>query len=152
VFDSHNPKLIYGFVTLTKIFKTIDDDFISKWRFPNRPGEVGGFGKTVANVWNNEDPAAFLPISELDETQQMDVLVTQQWLRVLVCQMQFRRGPPLVQYGRNSSEAQEGGNTPATKFEQHYIVDTCKTLMQVLSKANRVSLEAHGIGMVSAWQ
>ncbi|OAQ67743.1 amylase cluster transcriptional regulator AmyR [Pochonia chlamydosporia 170] len=154
VFDSHNPKLIYGFVALTKVFKSIDDDFISRWRssHDHHRGEVVDYHKTTASLLNDSDLAGVLSISEIDDTQKLDVLVTQQWLRILVYQIHLRRPPSSFSSSanleQNTSEAR--GKKPklaSSKFDYRHIVDTCKNLMQVLSRANRVLLEAHGIGM-----
>lgn len=156
VFDSHNPKLIYGFVALTKVFKSIDDDFISRWRssHDHHRGEVVDYHKTTASLLNDSDLAGVLSISEIDDTQKLDVLVTQQWLRILVYQIHLRRPPSSFSSSanleQNTSEARgKKSKLASSKFDYRHIVDTCKNLMQVLSRANRVLLEAHGIGMVS---
>ncbi|KAK2591698.1 hypothetical protein QQS21_010610 [Conoideocrella luteorostrata] len=152
VFDSHDPKLIYGFVALAKIFKSIDDGFISQWRHPHQSSEVNFHGKTLASISNGMDLAGILSISEMDETQKLDVLVTQQWLRVLACQIQLRRPASLANLVQSTSESRGIAELSGGRSDQCFIIDTCKSLMQVLSKANRVSLEAHGIGMVSVGQ
>jgi phosphoenolpyruvate carboxylase len=106
-------------------------------------------GKTMASVLNDVDLAGVLSISEMDETQKVDVLVTQQWLRVLVCQVQLRQPASRANRMQITSKARQSVKLSSSRFDQGYIIDTCKNLMQVLSKANRVPLEAHGIGMVS---
>ncbi|KND87426.1 putative sucrose utilization protein SUC1, partial [Tolypocladium ophioglossoides CBS 100239] len=148
VFESQDPKLIYGFVTLTKIFKTIDNEFISAWRQPPPAGDACGPGdpcESMTKLLGQEDVTGSLSVSEIDETQRLDVLVTQQWLRVLVCQMHVRQFlPHPVDVDDIDCAGSQYNNR---RIHEQYVLDTSKTLLQIVSKANRLSLEAHGIGM-----
>ncbi|PNY29703.1 sucrose utilization protein SUC1, partial [Tolypocladium capitatum] len=146
VFESQDPKLIYGFVTLTKVFKTIDNEFISAWRQPPAGGARGSGQpcESMTKLLNQEDVIGSLSLSEIDETQRLDVLVTQQWLRVLVCQMQVRQFLPHVHADAMDSAASHYDNR---RIHEQYVLDISKNLLGIISKANPVSLEAHGIGM-----
>ncbi|KAJ6440571.1 GATA-type sexual development transcription factor NsdD [Purpureocillium lavendulum] len=104
VFEARDPKLIYGFVMLARVFKGIDSKFISAWMLPAPTGDAHDQSGTPTALLNQEDLTNCLSIVEVDETQRLDVLVTQQWLRAL-------------------------------------------NLLQIVSRANTWSLEAHGIGM-----
>lgn len=146
VFESSNPRLIYGFVTLVKVFAAVDDEFLSAWR-DDQPAGVGegpndpithstsGMSLTRLLCYNDDGPGA-LSLSEMDETQRLDILMTRQWLRALVWQLRLRHG------GRHFS-----GST-ASSSENQPPFQTARGILGIISAANRSSLEAHGIGMV----
>ncbi|KAJ6437742.1 amylase cluster transcriptional regulator AmyR [Purpureocillium lavendulum] len=145
VFDSHDPKLIYGFVALTKVFKTIDNDFIAAWSVLRSAKETHDPGNAMKKILEQEDLMGCLSMSEIDETQRLDVLITQQWLRVLVCKMQIRRATATA--GAHAPESGQRISAGHGKFGQKYVLETCSSLLEIISKANQMSLEAHGIGM-----
>ncbi|OAQ58777.1 amylase cluster transcriptional regulator AmyR [Purpureocillium lilacinum] len=146
VFDSHDPKLIYGFVALTKVFKTIDNDFIAAWSVLRSAKETHDPGNAMQKILEQEDLMGCLSMSEIDETQRLDVLITQHWLRVLVCKMQIRRATATA--SANAPEPGQRVSAGYGKFGQKYVLETCSSLLEIISKANQLSLEAHGIGMV----
>lgn len=143
IFESDSPKLIFGFVSLVNLFKAVDDKFLSLWKggdkanslpAPSSSSSSSTDGKSQS--WQRMFHAALADQSggggsEIVEVQRLDILVTQQWLHLLAWQMQMRKGAK---------------NTSGRKFPFAISRDT----LSIISKANRKSLEAHGIGMVSS--
>ncbi|CAM1501426.1 Fc.00g105880.m01.CDS01 [Cosmosporella sp. VM-42] len=115
VFESQDPKLAYGFVTLAKVFASVDEAFIAAWRDQPSSGTVEGV------------------LSEIEETQRLDILITHYWLRVLVCQLQ-------IEYSPHSLPVSDGSDTRC-------VLDTSRSLLHLISTASSISLESHGIGM-----
>jgi hypothetical protein len=147
VFDSQDPKLAYGFVTLAKLFAAVDEAFIAAWT--DQPVLVGaGMSKqssqSIAKLLRHDDIAGVLSVSEIDETQRLDILITQQWLRILACQLQMEIPP-------QSASSQDGhipGLQDGLRGNTHRILDTSRSLLTIISSATPATLESHGIGMV----
>lgn len=135
VFESQDPKLAYGFVTLAKVFAAVDEPFIAAWREQPPSGTASTSEKasqSIARFLRHSDVEGVL--SEIEETQRLDIVVTHYWLRVLVCQLQIGNSPQSVSISEES-------NTRC-------VLDTSRSLLQLISTASSVSLESHGIGMV----
>ncbi|UNI17900.1 hypothetical protein JDV02_004208 [Purpureocillium takamizusanense] len=147
VFDSHEPKLVYGFLALAKVFRNIDNTFIKAWGEASSTSRACDPGIAMKKILDQEDLMGYLSMSEVNETQRLDVLITQQWLRVLVCNMKLRRS---VLGAKHSTQQLIGAGHGV--FEPQYVLDTCRSLLRIVSKANPLSLEAHGIGMVMRTQ
>ena len=150
VFESSDPRLIYGFVTLVKVFAAVDNKFLSVWR-EDQPGgrhharDVTTPSLTQLLSYNDDVPGA-LSMSEMDETQRLDILVTRQWLRALVWRLQLRHGV------RSLSSSSSNENQPLLlqhKEDAHHPFQTSRSVLGIISAANRIALEAHGIGMVT---
>lgn len=147
VFDSQDPRLAYGFVTLAKLFAAVDEEFITAWT--NYPVHQGAgisqqSSQSIAKLLRHEDIAGVLSVAEMDETQRLDILVTQHWLRILACQLRKEISPhctasqdgcgPCLHDGLN-------GNTDC-------VLNTSRSLLGIISSATPATLESHGIGMV----
>lgn len=136
IFESQDPKLAYGFVTLAKVFAAVDGPLITAWKDQPPPGTADTSQKvnqSIARYLCRNDVEG-VPSSEMEETQRLDILVTQYWLRVLVCQLQMGRTPQPTATCQRST-------TP-------YVLNTSRSLLHIISSANPQCLESHGIGMV----
>lgn len=149
IFESDHPKLIYGFVSLVNLFKSVDDKFLSLWKGGRGTGgsssHDGGrpsWQRTFAAVLADQNVSC---VSEVVEIQRLDIMVTQQWLHLLAWQMQTRRMQQETRAQQQTQQAGKGSLAANRKFPFMASRDT----LQVISKANRRSLESHGIGMVS---
>jgi len=148
VFESSEPRLIYGFVTLVKVFKAVDEAFLCAWR-ADQPGardysDESTPGSMTTQLLNySQDGPGALSMAEVDETQRLDILVTREWLRALVWRLRLRHGARL----RSRS-----GNENQSLFHQdadaHHPFQISRNVLGTISASHRVSLEAHGIGMV----
>jgi hypothetical protein len=145
IFEAREPRLIYGFTTLAKLFASIDDSFVTAWSLQISDGrEASPFwsssslASTTASG-NNTNKAGsdakqqrrlrmagggmdLLLMSEIEETQRVDIMVTENWLRMLEYQL-----------GRGSKAS---------------AINLCKSVAQIVSSAPRHVLHSHGIGMV----
>lgn len=140
IFESGNPKLIYGFVSLVNLFKSVDDKFLSLWKGGRAsPGDSKhSWRRTFTAVLSDQ---TINSACEIVEIQRLDIMVTQQWLHLLAWQMQTRK-----QYSEltNGIEAQKD----ALVANRTFPFITSRDTLQIVTKANRRSLESHGIGMV----
>lgn len=141
IFESEDPKLIYGFVSLVNLFKSVDDKFLSLWK--GRPVSSSVVATTPEATRRHQGAAVMLKdqsvdsVCEIVEIQRLDITVTQQWLHLLAWQLQVRRT-----YGRASSHGSELATNRSFPFT------VSRDTLQIISKANRKALESHGIGMV----
>jgi len=147
VFEARDPKLIYGFVMLARVFKSIHSKFISAWMLPAPCENADDRDPTSTTLIDQEDLTNCLSVVEMDETQQLDVLITHQWLRALLCQLHIRRLRVTACTTEHITES-HGAESISRNSIQLRILDACKNLLQIVSRANMWSLEAHGIGMV----
>ncbi|KAH7113106.1 fungal-specific transcription factor domain-containing protein [Dactylonectria estremocensis] len=134
VFESQDPKLAYGFVTLARVFAAVDGPLIVAWSDQPPPGTVGTAQKAsqaIARFLRHNDVEGVT--SEIEETQRLDILVTHYWLRILVCQL------------RMGYTAQSIASTQRTTW--NCVLNTSRSLLQMISSASPKCLESHGIGM-----
>ncbi|VUC29011.1 unnamed protein product [Clonostachys rosea] len=141
VFDSECPKLIFGFVTLAKVFSAIDEGFMTAW--VDQTGQDDNNGplgpsQLMSKMLDHSCITGTVSPSEIDEVQRLDIIVTQEWLRVLTCQLNVRRW----------STHSLGTMCRATYGNlSQYVEQSSRNLLHTITAANRECLEAHGIGM-----
>jgi len=137
VSESENPRFIYGFVVLINVFRAADEEFITAWK---------GLWhhKDMLRSAEDMDPPGSLQSQELDETQRVDILVTQQWLRGLVWQMYISHNPSEE---KNIWHSTLDGRLRA-RLGRRYPFGVLRHLLGIISTAHRKPLESHGIGMV----
>lgn len=141
IFESDNPKLIFGFVSLVNLFKSVDDKFLSLWK-GGRPSP-----SDTKQSWQRAFCAALADqninsANEIMEIQRLDIMVTQQWLHLLAWQMESRRRQNEVTQGTAAERKALAAN-------RRFPFSASRDTLQIITKANRKSLESHGIGMVS---
>lgn len=152
IFESEDPKLIYGFVHLVSIYKKIDETFITAWKTKMLPENITpGLSYSPQNLkaWLSEfqrnfDHPRALAMLEMDETQKLDIMVTQSWVRMLVWQLGLRRG--LLKNEPSTSSKVDLAEIDITS--SMYPLRISQELLKAVSSAERGPLEAHGIGMV----
>jgi hypothetical protein len=135
---------MYGFVTLARVFSSVDHSFITAWRNQQTPllARVSGDTRQVLSRLLREDVG--VDVVEMNETQRLDVLVTQQWLKTLAWRLK-------CSVDECSQMVIEGGDEGLkTCRESSCIITASKNLLHIVNTASSPSLEAHGIGMVSA--
>jgi hypothetical protein len=148
VFESSEPKLIYGFVTLVKVFRAVDEAFLSAWGADQPDArdysdESAPASMTTQLLNYSEDGPGALSMAEVDETQRLDILVTREWLRTLVWRLRLQHGARLR--SRSGSENQPLFQQDA---DAHHPFQISRHVLEIISTSQRLSLEAHGIGMV----
>ncbi|KAL2204387.1 hypothetical protein CC79DRAFT_1360260 [Sarocladium strictum] len=142
VFESPEPQLMYGFVTLARVFSSVDHSFITAWRNQQTPllARVSGDTRQVLSRLLREDVG--VDVVEMNETQRLDVLVTQQWLKTLAWRLKCS-----VDTCSQMSLPEVGSGCQKTCRESSCIITASKNLLHIVNTASSPSLEAHGIGM-----
>ena len=131
IFDSEDPILLGGFVSLANLFSAVDDNFVRAWRGSRKASlcNEAWFIQTQERL----DKAA-LAIGHTSETQHLDIGVTKEWLHVLTWQVGIRNG--LIR-----ANAEHG-------MSLDYPIELAKKVVDITSGANALALDSHGIGMV----
>lgn len=95
--------------------------------------------QSITRLLDHSTTGGVLSMSEIDETQRLDITVTQHWIRILACQMRMTSLRP------DSSRTQYAGSLES--YIQP-VLETSKSLLRLISTATPASLECHGLGMV----
>ncbi|CRK12666.1 hypothetical protein BN1723_001913 [Verticillium longisporum] len=125
IYDGANEPTLSGFVKLARLFNTIDTDFVCAWS----EGCLKGTNDSVAGLLDPDQFSTMSVASVIDETQRVDVAVTQCWLRTLVCQLQVR-----------SNELHGRGAATSVRA-------AARDLLNCFGAARLEILGSHGIGM-----
>jgi hypothetical protein len=144
---------MYGFVMLVRVFTGVGDEFVSAWRDVQAgapdyaEGESATTYSTARLLPCDDNVPGALSMSEVGETQRLDILVTQQWLRTLVWRLRVRRGRGVKSLSRSGSEHRPLLQRQETGSQQHPF-QISRSVLGIISTTDQVWLEAHGIGMV----
>ncbi|KAM0287730.1 hypothetical protein ACHAQH_000261 [Verticillium albo-atrum] len=125
IYDGADEPTLSGFVKLARLFNTIDTDFVYSWS----EGYLKGSNDSVSRLLDPDQFSAMSVASVIDETQRVDVAVTQCWLRTLVCQLQVR-----------SNESHGVGAATSVRA-------AARSLLHCFGAARLETLGSHGIGM-----
>ncbi|KAK6530268.1 hypothetical protein TWF694_003630 [Orbilia ellipsospora] len=143
VFESQDPRLLYGFVNLVNLFKSVDQKFFGIW------GEKPKYASDRPDLTDTKDlrkwlgnfqeaiSRANLPLIESIETQKTDLLVTREWLHMLGWRTSVKLG---LMTGK-----EEGKKAEFMNFE--YPFTLARDLASVITSSQKPALESHGIGM-----
>ena len=136
-FDDEDPTILSGFQCICQLFSLLDEKFLELWR--QVAPEVEGASSTVENIAaiQHDLNAISFETGGLSDIQKADVLITQQWLRLIFWQASMRQG--LV-----SSTSQD------PVFYYDYPISIAKTLCEMMSKLPTNAVLVHGSGIVSA--
>ena len=134
-FDDEDTTILSGFQCICQLFSLLDEKFVELWR--QVAPEVEGTSSTVQNlaaIQHDLNTISF-ETSGLSDIQKADVLITQQWLRLIFWQASMRQG--LV-----SSASQD------PVFYYDYPISIAKTLCEMMSKLPINAVIVHGSGIV----
>ena len=131
VFRSDDPQLLFGFVSLVDVFRTIDTTFLSLWA-----GSSSLSKEWLVAALRRLEPASDAVLAEALEKHRLDICVSQQWLRLLLWKLCTRQG--LLTLG--------SANGP---FSLQFPIRLAADMVKTMAKVSQTSLDAHGIGMVS---
>ncbi|XHG01113.1 hypothetical protein AWENTII_004515 [Aspergillus wentii] len=132
VLCSEDPILAYGFINLINIFEKLTVnlyDWISA-------GGGDGFFETPSTSSIQSSLCKPVSLDGVLEIQQVDILVTQQWLQAMMWKLSM-------------SHATQPGSRDDTVLPFHLPVLVGKSVMSVIGAASQGAVDAHGIGMVS---
>ncbi|KFY14268.1 hypothetical protein V492_02730 [Pseudogymnoascus sp. VKM F-4246] len=130
VFGSEEPQLLYGFVNLVNLFLVIDSTFIS---MVNNTSKSADFSKTWLVEVLGKLTASSVTYESL-ETHQLDILVSRQWLQMLLWQLSVKQG--LL----TTSSTEE-------PFNLQYPILLARDVVRTIGSVNQETLDSHGIGM-----
>ncbi|OBT63246.1 hypothetical protein VE03_07780 [Pseudogymnoascus sp. 23342-1-I1] len=130
VFGSEEPQLLYGFVNLANLFLVIDSTFLS---MVNSTSKSADFSKTWLVEVLHKLAAPSMAFESL-ETHQLDILVSRQWLQMLLWQLSVKQG--LL----TTSSTEE-------PFNLEYPILLARDVVRTISSVNQETLDSHGIGM-----
>lgn len=135
-FDDEDPSILAGFQCICQLFSLLDEKFVELWR--QVAPEVEAISSTVQNIAaiQHDLNAISFETSGLSDIQKADVLITQQWLRLIFWQASMRQG--LV-----SSTSRD------PVFYYNYPISIAKTLCEMMSKLPLNAMIVHGSGIVS---
>lgn len=133
-FLDEDPAVSRGLKSLHNLFSLLDFDFVQLWNdLDSMSGGDRGFTQlSRLQVHLRQD----LGMQGLSDIQRADVLVTQQWLRLLFWQAALK-------LGFISSSAAD----PA--FTYHYPVLIATSLCEIVKSLPPVAIQVHGLGIVS---
>lgn len=133
-FDDEDPNIIAGFRCLCRMFALVDADFFKLWNAADlNNAEAYLSAPHIARV---QDQLGALPLTHanLTEVQRVDVMVTQQWLRLIYWQAAMRQG--MV-----TSAAQNEA------FQYAFPVKVAHTLCEMLHDISLQAVLVHGLGI-----
>lgn len=131
IFDSDDPILSYGFLNLINLFEKLTVDLYD-WISTGSEDGISAITLTGSIQGSLCSP---ISLNGVLETQQVDILITQQWLQAVMWRLAVSR-----------SLQKSAGNDGLLPF--HFPVTVGKSALSVLSSVSQSSIDAHGIGMV----
>jgi len=133
-FENEEPSILTGFQCLCQLFSLLDEKFVEYWNTPQDTDLQPRASVDIASVQSQLNSLEF-EIAGLDDVQKADVLISQQWLRLVFWQAAVRQG--LL-----SSNAED----PA--FTYRFPIDIARSLCGVLTRVPIEAVLVHGIGIV----
>ncbi|KAJ9292559.1 transcriptional regulator family: Fungal Specific TF [Paecilomyces variotii] len=140
VLYADDPILTYGFLNLINIFETLTVnlyDWVSTGcdsRYSELPPT-----RTIQSNLSNQ-----ITLDGVVEIQQVDILITQQWLQAKMWALSF------LDQNRNSSSFSSSHQSISTRgpiLPFHLPILVGKAVMDVISSVSQGALDAHGIGL-----
>jgi len=135
-FDDEDPTVVVGFQCISRLFSHLDRSFVQLWNSPSVAGQaqrMAGVSGELIRVQHEVQSLSF-ETSGLSDIQKADVLITQQWLRLVFWQAAMRQG--FV-----SSVSRE------RSLSYEYPIDIAKDLCVELSRLPVHAVIVHGLGI-----
>ncbi|KAJ5649622.1 transcriptional regulator family: Fungal Specific TF [Penicillium longicatenatum] len=129
VFASKSPAIAYGFVNLISVFEKLPLIFFD-WDASAAESLI--FSDTANSVYHCMAISTPL-LAEYNETQRVDLVVTQQWLQARLWKVYTKQ---------DSSKCNQGTVIPV-----ELLVNAGKSVMALMSTVSQKSADAHGIGI-----
>lgn len=133
IFESDDPRLLYGFVSLVNVFLTIDQTFLSAWA--GKP-QKDVLSKTWVTEVLRRLGALDITHAESLERHRLDVSISRHWLEVLLWKISAKQGYLTL------GSAEEFHNL-------QFPIRLAREVVMTTSRASQAALDSHGIGMVS---
>lgn len=126
-----NPEIHTGFMHLVNSYHLLDSSFVDSW---NESTSAPASTLTYTTLQQQLSLPSHATEGALTSIQKADILITQQWLRLIIWQSSMRQG--LL-----SSHAEEESMTFA------YPLKIAHSLLNVISSLPTTSIEVHGMGI-----
>lgn len=131
-----DPAVSLGLSSLHHLFSLLDFDFVRLWNDLASMSSIDQGFPQLSRL--QQHLRQDLGIHGISDIQRADVLITQQWLRLVFWQAALRLG--LI----SSSSAD-----PA--FTYHYPIEIASSLCAIVKSLPPVAIQVHGLGIVSIW-
>jgi hypothetical protein len=135
-FDGEDPRVLVGLQSLSKLFNLLDTRFLETWMSGSTETAAPETKEQILNAQHTLAGLRF-DVDNLTDIQKADILITQQWLRLVFWQLSMRQG--LL------SSASED----ATLSYQFPCV-IAKSLCAALGEISMAAVFIHGMAIVSA--
>lgn len=132
-----SPDILAGLQSLYGLFQLLDENFVELWNAPAKPMPQTAGHVNIA-LMQDRLKQVQLNMYGLSDIQGADILITQQWLRLVFWQTAMRQG--LV-----SSAAAD----PA--FTYDFPREIGRELAAILAKLPSDAIQVHGLGIVSGF-
>ena len=142
VLCSDDPILAYGFLNLINLFEKLTVNLYD-WISAGGCDEHDSFQVPPA-ASSIQSSLCNSPIASLQgvlEIQQVDILITQQWLQAMMWKLSKGRA--------HATQSGSSGNGGDDNLPLHLPIVVGKAVMGVIGAASQGAVDAHGIGMVS---
>lgn len=133
-FDDEDPSIIAGFRCLCRLFALVDAEFFKLWNAKD-PSHAEAY-LSAPHISRVQDQLASLAMrySDLPEVQRADVMVTQQWLKLIYWQGAMRQG---MVHSSAQNEA----------FQYEFPIKVARSLCEVLRDISLEAVLVHGLGI-----
>lgn len=129
-----DPLIASGLQSLYNLFSTLDYNFVKLWNDPARFVSTDqGYPELAALQDHLRQPMDLQGVSEI---QRADVLITQQWLRLVFWQAALKKG--LI-----------STSTTHPAFSYNYPLTIASTLCDIVKGLPPIAIQVHGLGIVS---
>ncbi|KAK2753704.1 hypothetical protein FQN55_000067 [Onygenales sp. PD_40] len=132
VFNGDDPILAYGFLNLINLFEKLTPSLYD-WMISDLGDEAAGQALTSSILCDLSTP---ISLEGVIETQQVDILITQQWLRSAMCMLPVNGSLKELPYNQHIPPSPP--NVPIT---------VGKSTMEILGAVSQAAIDSHGIGM-----
>lgn len=146
VLCSDDPILAYGFLNLINLFEKLTVNLYD-WISAGGCDEHDSFQvpPAASSIQSSLCNAPIASLQGVLEIQQVDILITQQWLQAMMWKLSM--GHAAHAHARATQSGSSDGGNDILPFHLPVIVG--KAVMGVIGAASQGAVDAHGIGMVS---
>lgn len=143
VLCSDDPILAYGFLNLINLFEKLSANLYD-WISAGGCDEHDSFRvpPAASSIQSSLCNAPIASLQGVLEIQQVDILITQQWLQAMMWKLSMGHA-----HARATQSGRSDGGNDILPFHLPIVVG--KAVMGVIGAASQGAVDAHGIGMVS---
>jgi len=140
LYSYEKASLLSGFMHLVKTYSVLDEGFVNSWNEAQTSSDSTITYSNLQSRLNTLNTAHQFPeegsgsTQSLTDIQKADILVTQQWLRLVIWQSSMRQG--LL-----------SSSSPDPSMTFRYPLQIAHSLLQVISSLPTTSIEVHGLGI-----